>query len=290
MKRLASVIVFVLVLSAVPAFAMDVMVGAKAGYFMWRPYFKDVETGFFQDIEIGTGALYGPAVSLIFNENVSFSGVALFGTQQAHWTLDDSYDANDAKYRNGTYFIESNRIDIDSALSYRLSGSFKAFGGYKYQRVISTVKYTEGQSPDLNDTDIAAYKESDEITAYQHGPALGVGYSYPFGGNMFFSANISAIYMWGNFKVVLDSVLYDGSGTFEPGHVRNDYKLIELDTTSFGLNVEPAFGVQVNKNLVLTLGVRYQWLHIDTENFSEKPKNGMNDHLLGGFMSVLFVF
>ncbi len=292
MKRyvLTAIVSLLVVCFIAPAFAVDVMVGAKTGYFMWRPYFKDVETGFFQDIKNGTGALYGPALSVIFNEQFSFSGVALFGTQQAHWTLDNSYDTAETKYRNGTYYIESHRIDIDSALSYRLSGSFKLFAGYKYQRVVSTVKYTEQQSQDLNNDELIAYKETDKITALQHGPALGVGYSLPFGGNMFFSTNVSLIYMWGQFKVVLDSVLYDETLGFQPQHIRNDYKLIELDTTSFGVNVEPAFGVQVNKNLVLTLGVRYQWLHINTEDFEEKPKNGLNDHLVGGFVSVLLVF
>jgi len=290
-RRVLLFIVSLLVLGcAVPSFAMDVMVGAKTGYFMWRPYFKDIEASFFQDIEIGSGALYGPALSLIFDENVSFSGVALFGSQQAHWNQDNYVDPDGPTYKNGTYFIESDRIDVDTAVSYRLSEGFKLFAGYKYQRVLSIIKYTETQSTSLDGDNLAAYKESDEITATQHGPALGVGYSLPFGGNMFFSTNVSAIYMWGNLKVMLDSVYYDGTGILQPQHVRNDVELIDVDTTSFGVNIEPAFGVRVNEHLVLTLGARFQWLHLRTDDFEAIPESGMDDYLAGAFMSVLFVF
>ena len=88
----------------------------------------------------------------------------------------------------------------------------------------------------------------------------------------------------------MDSVYYDGTGILQPQHVRNDVELLDVDTTSFGVNIEPAFGVRVNENLVLTLGVRYQWLHLKTEDYPALPKSGMDDHLAGAFISVLLVF
>ena len=37
------------------------------------------------------------------------------------------------QYQTGSFTLDIDRIDIDSALSYRLTENFKVFAGYKYQ-------------------------------------------------------------------------------------------------------------------------------------------------------------
>jgi hypothetical protein len=68
MKRFSVILLclFFLLGSVSSLRALEFLVRAKAGYFIWEPYAKDVHEETFSSIEHGTGVLYGPAASILF--------------------------------------------------------------------------------------------------------------------------------------------------------------------------------------------------------------------------------
>jgi len=53
--------------------AMDYLIGLKGGYFVWDPYLTRVGHPQFEEMENGSGVLYGPVCSLLFSPDISFS-------------------------------------------------------------------------------------------------------------------------------------------------------------------------------------------------------------------------
>jgi hypothetical protein len=87
MKRITIIsMAFLILFASVPLFALEFIVGAKAGYYVWQPYLKEIEG--FEDVDRGDGVLYGPILSLLITENLSFSIAALTGKQSKHWSED----------------------------------------------------------------------------------------------------------------------------------------------------------------------------------------------------------
>jgi len=128
-----------------------------------------------------------------------------------------------------------------------------------------------------------------------HGPALGFGVSFPLSDRVFTSANISILYLLGNFK------MEDGARF----SANNDPPLDPLSSApvsmkssqmeQYGLNVEPAIGFNPGNGLpIISLGARFQWLRV---RFTEKRDwNGgetdkwFDDYLYGVFVSAVYVF
>lgn len=290
--------ILLIIIFSIPAYAVDFIVGAKGGYFIWKPYFEDIG-GFFEPVDQGTGVLYGPAASIIFTQDISFSFVGLMGTQTTFWTMDfeqegdNSGDADDI--RAATYTWESKRYDIDSALSYRVLPYLKAFLGYKYQNILSIMKYTEVRVDDSTGQLKEIYHDKIKAETMSHGPALGLGYSLLFSKGFFTAINASGLYMMGNFKMKPD-VRYDyfngSSTTFEP-HQDQSHK---MDIRQYGTNLEPSIGYMPDgSRLVFTLGFRFQWLSTKFVDLSEQEKQmvgtqTMHDYLYGIFVSVLYSF
>jgi len=275
-----------------PAFSLDFIVGARGGYYVWKPYLQEMEGSGIEEIGDGTGVLYGPAISVIFNEAFTFSSTVLFGRQSTYWSNDDlEKEWGGTKISNGTFFAETNRIDVDSALSYRLSRLFKLFAGYKYQYTESYLKGTH-LNEDPSTTEEQLWRTDAVVKITSHGPALGVGYSRPLGTSFFVSANVSGLYMFGKYDLPKDDeTTYTADGVdqinFESVYDAGGFS---WDTMNIGINVEPSVGMAVN-NVVATLGGRFQWV---TTRFTETPywgtNNWMNDFLYGVFVGALYQF
>ena len=281
-KLILFVLIFVIFSS--PLHALDFIAGAKAGYFTWRPYFKDIDTEFFQTIEKGDGVLYGPVLSLLFTKDISFSMAGLYGIQSANWSYRDHWDG--ANYLSGVYFINSTRVDFDTALSYRVFQSLKVFVGYKYQSIENVMMQEERKSDDLNDINIHVNESKINMDVLSHGPALGIGYSKTFAKIFFITANFSTLYMFGTFKA--DQILYEYDGTSPKqsgsGNLMND------KTKHIGINFEPSVGISVENRIIVTIGGRYQWLRTEIDTDVKVAQGPLNDYLYGVFFSVLFVF
>lgn len=270
--------------------AMEYMAGAKGGYYAWQPFLKDVGASGMSDIEWGTGALYGPILSLIFTSNISFSVAGLVGEQSTHWQSTYSYFDSNTRV-TGTYYFEAFRADFDSALSYRLTENFKIFAGYKYQYLKLTYNYTEIRTDLSNNIKEINVLEMNNMRMPLHGPALGLGLSLPLGMKYFLAANLSGIYLQGKSK--LKGKSYNSSnGTdpleYDPNSKTTDYKLRQI-----GLNCEPAIGFSAGEGLpIITLGFRYQrfWVKVPDATGDPFPKKTFDDILIGGFVSAVFMF
>lgn len=293
-KLLAGFTLMITVLAfAGNAKAMDYMAGAKTGYYAWQPFLKDVGASGMSDIDWGTGLLYGPIFSMIISPDFSFSLAGLVGEQSTHWQSMYS-DFNATHNITGTYFFEAFRTDIDSALSYRLTEKLKIFAGYKYQYLNLTYRYTELRTQ-VSDNVISEINVDlmDDMKSHLHGPALGMGLSFPLGLKYFFAANISGLYMRGNVKMKSRQYHADSSTSWELEERPEGSYSEKVKMQQFGLNFEPAIGMNPGEGLpVITLGFRYQrfWANFyDTGNM-ELPDKTLDDILIGGFVSAVFVF
>jgi len=135
--------------------AADITVGATSWYAWWDFDQKDNENG----TEFDPALLYGPALSVKFNDDYNMTFVFLYG----------KFDMIE---NDGTK--EMARTDSDIALNYRLNNYFKIFAGAKY------MSYT---MPDF-----------DHSSA---GPGAGISAVLPIGGNFFILGNVSCLYLWG---------------------------------------------------------------------------------------------
>ena len=293
-RRLLSIIVIAFVTLATPVFALDFIVGAKGGYYVWDPFFKELKAPVLADIDRGEGFLVGPVVSALFTPDISLSIALLTGKQSTHWYSPNQYQPERGVWMSGTYYVNMNRTDIDTALSYRFMQNLKVFLGYKVQIIESDLRYTERRYDPVDPGGDRTVFEGDiDAKTPSHGPALGIGYSLPIGKGYFFAANLSALYMWGEFEVSENRYSYDiepdpdfqnGDLTIDPG--------VTLDTQMYGLNFEPSIGFSAGKEWpIITLGFRYQLLRTKYIDKIEDttPSGYVNDHLYGAFVSVLFV-
>jgi hypothetical protein len=288
-KGILAFVAILLITGSAPCLAIDFIVGAKAGYFVWEPYLKEIDASGFSEIDRGTGMLYGPVFSALFTQDISLSLAALTGKQSTYWSPDN--DAFGDSYLTGTYFFESKRTDIDAALSYRIMENLKIFAGYKYQSIKSRISYTELRTNDqrvLSDINIQDIKANTP----SYGPALGLGYSLILGKGFFLAANLSALYMMGYFEFEANYCYsYHSNSSFVFNNESNQDK-IKLDTRQTGLNFEPSIGYSAGESgLMFTLGFRYQWLRTRIlDSMEGQSIDNTNDYLYGVFVSVLYTF
>ncbi len=273
-----------------PSPAMDYLVGAKGGYFVWDPYLTRLGHPQFKDMKKGSGVLYGPVVSVLFSSDLSLSVSGLFGTQLADWTSKDFIRGNSTSYTTAKFTTAADRMDVDSALSLRLTENFKVFAGYKYQNFDMEMKSVGFER---NATGLTSAEVQDiEIKMPFHGPAAGIGFSAPLGDRFFFASNLSAIYMWGNFEFKSNGYQYRANDTIKyPGGGNGSVSGIKMNTR--GLNLEPTVGASMGEAMpIFTLGVRMQWSQtkfLNAEKIEIKEK-WCNDYQYGLFVSIVQPF
>ena len=227
---------------------------------------------------------------MLFTENISASLAGLTGVQSTHWL--SKVASHEDYYTTGTFYLESRRTDIDAALSYRIHQNFKLFLGYKYQYIVSKLRYTELRTDSslvIDEIDV----DDIEIETPSHGPALGIGYSLPFGKGFFFAANLSGLYMRGRLTVDELWKLRYSLGFNDPHLNEGSSKETRWDTEQMGVNFEPSIGFSAGESgLIFTLGFRYQWLRTKIDGDLEPGIKwpDMDDYLYGVFISVLYSF
>ena len=141
--------------------AADITVGATTWYSWW----DFDQSGNTNNTEFDSALLYGPALSVKFNEDYNMTFVFLYG----------NFDMNETDSGTGTKTTrELTRTDSDLALNYRLSNYFKIFAGAKYMSY---------KMPDFDHSSI--------------GPGAGISFVVPVGGDFFILGNISGLYLWG---------------------------------------------------------------------------------------------
>lgn len=292
-KSLLVILLAVFVFIASGTFAMDFMVGAKAGYFAWLPMYADMGTeGTLADVDWGTGVLYGPIISLIFTPELSLSISGLMGTQSTYWSSRFSPMPSQSVNVTGNYNFNVFRADFDSVLIYRLGTNFRIFAGYKYLLMSTSMAYTEIRT-NMSDNSISEIDISElELSHYGHGPAIGFGYSHPISNTFFVTLTVSGVYMWGEWSVEsTESYQAHSSGSYivSPSSTMPD---ISKPMRHMGVNIEPAIGMSPGEGMpIVTLGVRYQHFRIMIEDAGEAiPEKWLDDKMIGVFVSVIFSF
>lgn len=287
---LLSVFSVIMALSIVaPASAMDYIIGAKGGYFVWKPFLSDISGSEFSTLESGTGALAGPFLGIAFTNDITLSLSGLFGQQTAQWSMGNRYNEKDGKYESTTSYMQEQRYDIDTALSYQVIQGVRLFAGYKYQYL--EVEWISS-SRHAGDATSMSVEEDDVVFKIPlQGIAIGGSYTAPFSNLYFFSMTLSGVFMRGKFKYSSHEIKYR---TYESSAITGtpDDESATWDMQQVGLNFEPAIGIRTG-GPIITLGVRYQLLRTqfyNAEASNDGPSdNWMNDHLYGVFISVMFV-
>jgi len=170
--------------------------------------------------------------------------------------------------------MDIEKFDMDSTLSYALNGTFKVFGGVKYQGY----KYEDNYYVTMPGIGIV---ENGQITMDMKstGPGLGLGVTYPVISSLFLVVQISGIYMYSSFH----------SNTF--GEHKYD---IWGWNSSMGLA-----WFQQSMNTTFSLGGRYQNLKyskrysgsFDQNNPTDKdPVAGERDIFYGLTLSATYTF
>lgn len=136
--------------------AAEISVGATTWYAWWD--FDNTEDNQ-QDKTLGPELLYGPAMSVKFNDEFNLTFVFLYGKFEM-----ENDESEDVK-----------RYDSDLALNYRLNTYFKIFAGGKYM----------------------AYKTNTDFEHIGYGPGVGISAVLPLGSNFYVLGNISGMYLWG---------------------------------------------------------------------------------------------
>jgi len=276
---------------------MDYVLGARAGFFFWSPYYKDMPDGTgFADMRTGHGGLYGPIAVLNFTESISFSVSGLFGQQTTQWhTWDESgFDHDGKQYSlSRVSYVKANRYDVDSAVSYALRPGVRIFAGYKFQYMKLNWISTE-RSFNITDSETENRNNEFEFKVPIHGFALGCGYSGSISDLYFFSVSFSGIYSRGvlEFSNIQTQYNDDGLAPPETGKTNPRYETDEINIHQYGFNIEPSIGIRTSGPMV-TLGFRYQLLRtqfyeLDSSGGDGPDDRWMNDQLYGVFMAVMF--
>lgn len=288
-KFLILICIMCIIIISLPSFSIgaEYIAGVRAGYFAWQPFLKDIGASGMSDITWGTGILYGPLFSIIFTDDLSVSVSTLFGKQSTHWQSEMSYFDPSTRV-TGNYQFEAFRVDVDPAISYRISQYFKLFAGYKYQYLKLAYKYTEIRTDSTNQITEVDISTSDPSKNQSHGPALGIGFTYPISEVYFFSMNFSGLYMTTDWELTWK------------GYKSNPPPLLNLspqNKASFtfrqiGVNVEPVIGMDPGNNLpIITLGFRFQRTRLEiVEPKIVRSDKRFDDTIIGGFVSVVFMF
>lgn len=292
MKKFIAILIFIFTIitgSYTYSTAAEYLIGLRGGYFMWEPWIKEAAGSLFEQMDTGSGALYGPVASVMFTDDLTLSFSGLFGNQQGSG-LSKNIQTEPSVYQNVKFSFEVLRIDLDSALSYRISDNIKIFAGYKFWYLKTEYSAIDFRYDSASANDLTEVNQ-DELTFKQpfHGPAAGLGFSVPIGSRgFFFSGNVSGLYMWGKMKLESDTAIrYSGIiyGTNLPTETNTDMKV-------FGVNVEPTIGLNAGEGLpVFTLGVRYQvnkMKFVNQPDDLEMSKDWMTDKIYGVFIGVLY--
>ena len=283
-------VICTLIFCSMPLMAADYIVGAKGGYFVWRPFLRDIPgPGGFSTLESGTGALAGPIFGIAFTDDITLSVSGLFGQQTAQWSMGNMYNEKEGKYESTTSYMQEQRYDIDTALSYQVIRGLRLFVGYKYQYLELDWISSSRQAGDV--TSMSVSEDHVIFKIPLQGVAVGGSYTAPFSDLYFFSMSFSGIFMRGKFKYSSHETRYR---TYESTAITGtpDDESATWDMQQIGFNFEPAIGIRT-AGPIISLGVRYQLLRTqfyNAEASNDGPSdNWMNDHLYGIFMSVMFV-
>ncbi|HPA72250.1 MAG TPA: hypothetical protein PKY31_08280 [Spirochaetota bacterium] len=262
------------------AYSLDVTLGVSAWYVWWSPSLENLFRGEDNPINTnfpGTGAAYndrfesnphlmaGPILNMKFSERWNLGFVILMSQE---YTIESSYNVYRAAGPE-TYTARQDmtlrRYDGDLTVNYRIGSGFCLFGGLKYMRWDGTGTYHVD-----SDLGFTSHTES-EILGQTFGPAMGLSFSLPLTGMLFFTASASGIYMKSNTEQTDITTI--------PSYGK---KIIKESPYFIGYNSMAGFGYYISSlQSTLIIGGRYQYL---------KKEDSPRDLFYGITATVLYHF
>jgi hypothetical protein len=158
---LTFVVICISIIIPYKIYAVDITAGATT-WFAWYDLDAGIGNTTMEKMEADPTFMYGPALSVKFNDDFNLTFVWLYGK----FDLGQESGGKDVKYK---------RRDSDLAFNYRLNDYFKVFGGVKYVRVWSNPL---------------------EFDWFGCGPGLGLSATIPITDNIFALATFSGFYLW----------------------------------------------------------------------------------------------
>jgi hypothetical protein len=279
-------------LCAAPLAAMDVLVGVKAAYVGWHPFLIDVGENLpsagWEYLEEGSGLMYGPNAAVMLTDRVNLSVSYLYGNLNSSYQK-QYYNSDQNVTNNFTGRVEIVRQDLDAALSFSLSPSFKIFIGVKYQPIKITIDESGAEWGAVNNYFV---KRVQNMKASYIDPAVGIGLSLPLAENIAFTTNLSLLYVVGKFEVGGHRDQWLDADPLQYSYYKDP--TFKMDISGFGANLEPGFVFITSQGILISLGARIQYTRLATDpgkNSGENAKmSGLNDIIYGGFVSVMYKF
>lgn len=283
-KKFYFIMIMVLFLLIYTFSFATIMIGAKGGYFMWRPMLKDAGADWSSSAKNGTGMLAGPVISLSLTDDLAVTIAGLFGKQSSSWDMDVTSGAD---ISHGQYIFDAIRYDIDSALNYTLTPNIKIFAGYKYQYFNVGFKQFKVVYDSLGNISYSVF-EKVTYESPSHGPALGIGLAQALNETYFITGNLSLIYfIQSSIDLELNSKRIENPGIIP------DMRSVTLNFEQYGLNFEPSIGAKISESIIATLGARVVWtsytLKEDHSQMQLSKGDVWNDYLYGVFVSVVYM-
>ena len=267
-----------------------IMVGAKGGYLLWRPFIKDFPYDWAYTVNKGNGYMAGPLMSISLTDDFAVTLAAFFGQQRTSW---NHITPEQTQIAFADYSMKAKRYDIDSAINYALTAYIKIFTGYKYQYFNVNIKESKIGYHDISTVNYISFSTFSYKTP-SHGPALGVGLAYSLNETYFVTSNISFIYFINSkINADLDSIIIHYPGYTTP------YLKLKFDLLQYGINVEPSIGAKIGQSLIVSVCPRFVWVRMKLKNnvipipiptqTLYKKGDVWHDYIYGVFISAIYM-
>jgi hypothetical protein len=215
------------------AYAVDITAGITSWY-AWGEQYNSQEDRFGKNntiVESDPSLLFGPAMSVKFNDDFNLTFVFLYGKFNATKSDDSKSDFK--------------RIDSDLAINYKLHDYFKVFAGIKY--------LSYGIMPVKGNFHGAADFEIEKIDPHtSYGTGLGVSATIPIAGNLFGLATVSGLYLFGK------------QGVKKTDGISEDLESLKIGYKEYGINTNLSAAYYIAEwSTVISLGGRFQYIMAD---------------------------
>jgi hypothetical protein len=138
----------------------------SAGVSTWYCWWETVNSQ--NNMNLKPTLVYGPVLSMRFDESWSLAGVFLYG----------KFASKDKNSQNGGPPDGISRFDSDLSLNYNINRYFKMFGGSKFMGFFWDENGNNGNH-------------------WSVGPGLGLGSTLPLTSSLYLLFNVSGTYSWG---------------------------------------------------------------------------------------------
>jgi hypothetical protein len=252
------------------AYSIDITAGATTWYAFGSRY-EDVKDGCSREntsYAFDPTFLYGPALSVKFNNDFNLTFVFLYGKFDYKENYLETGGIADFQHNMKS---RAARSDSDLALNYRLNDYFKTFAGIKYMSYKIDISH-----------DATAFGGDNLWTHIKHvsvGPGIGLSGTLPIIDNIFALATISGFYLWSAGEKFNDNWIYAPRADLTIGY--NEY----------GINSTLSIAYYIaDWSTVISLGGRFQYFIIDYYEYEPFLINSITNKIYGITLTATYSF